>query len=133
MKGDKYMLILARYIESVFQDFESFLRTEIDVVENDIRLVLDEYSSSFVTYDLGLGIYTFKDFSNALFNNLQPEYKLYNNSVDIEYDYIAMETSLTVRLGIIAISLDEKSFSCNVLGFSSVWDYKHYNEYTRKL
>ena len=47
MKDDKYMLILAMYIDSVFQDFESFLRTEVDLVEDDIKLVLDVYGSSF--------------------------------------------------------------------------------------
>ena len=44
MKDDKYMLILAMYVNSIFRDFESFLRTEIDLVEVDIRLVLDEYN-----------------------------------------------------------------------------------------
>ena len=42
MKDDKYMLILAMYVDSIFQDFETFLRTEIDLVEDDVRLVLDE-------------------------------------------------------------------------------------------
>ena len=50
MKDDKYMNILAIYIDSVFQDFESFLRTRIDLVENDIKLVLDEYILSFITH-----------------------------------------------------------------------------------
>ena len=36
------MNILARYTSSVYQDFESFLRTQIDLVEDDIKLVLDE-------------------------------------------------------------------------------------------
>ena len=74
MKDGQYMNILARYTSSVFQDFESFLRTEIDLVEDDIRLVLDEYNSSFITYELDSGIYTFKDISEALFNILQSEY-----------------------------------------------------------
>ena len=42
MNDDGYMDILARYTSSVFQDFESFLRTQIDLVEDDIKLVLDE-------------------------------------------------------------------------------------------
>ena len=50
MKDDKYMLILAMYIDSVFQDLESFLRTEIDLVEENSQLVLDEFNSSFLTY-----------------------------------------------------------------------------------
>ena len=39
MKDVEGMRILANYVSPVFQDFESFLRTEIDLVEDDIRLV----------------------------------------------------------------------------------------------
>ena len=53
-----YMNILLGYPRSVFQDFESYLRTEIDLVEDDIRLVLDKYNSSFITHELQPGIYT---------------------------------------------------------------------------
>ena len=52
MKDEQYMNILAFYTSSVFQDFESFLRTQIDLIEDDIKLVLDEYNSSFITYEL---------------------------------------------------------------------------------
>ena len=56
MKDVGYMNDLRGYIRSIFQDFESYLRTEVDLVEDDIRLVLDEYSSSFITYELEPGI-----------------------------------------------------------------------------
>ena len=42
MKDDKCMLISAGYTSSIFQHFESYLRTEFDLGEDDIRLVLDE-------------------------------------------------------------------------------------------
>ena len=129
MKNGKYLVILAMYIDSVFQDFESFLRTKVDLAEDDIKLVLDEYNSSFITYELEPGIYTFIDISKALFNILQPEFELYNNSIDIEYDEIAMKTKLVVRPGIIAIRFDEESFFSTILGFTSGWDYKHNNTY----
>ena len=32
------MNVLAGYTSSVFQDFESYLRTEVDLVEDNIRL-----------------------------------------------------------------------------------------------
>ena len=73
MNNDKYLSILAVYNRSIFRDFESFLRTAVDLVEDDIRLVLDEYNSSFITYELEPGIYTFKDLSEALLKILQPE------------------------------------------------------------
>ena len=45
MEDGAYMNILSLYRRSVFQDFENTLRTEIDLVEDDIRLVLDKYNS----------------------------------------------------------------------------------------
>ena len=130
MKDGQYLNILARYTSSVFQDFESFLRTEIDLVEDDIKLVLDEYNSSFITYELDSGIYTFKDISEALFNILQSEYPGPSNVIDIEFDDITRKTKLVVNNGIIAIRFDETSFFSTILGFPSVWDCKHYNKYT---
>ena len=70
MKDEQYMNILSISSSSVFQGFESFLRTRIDLVEDDVKLVLDEYKSSFITYELDPGIYTFEDISEALFNIL---------------------------------------------------------------
>ena len=130
MKDGLYMKILNFYVNSVFQDFESYLRTEVDLVEDDIKMVLDEYSSSFVTYEVQPGIYTFKDVSETLLKILQPEYEGYHNAIDIEFNDITMKTKLVVRSGIIAIRFDEKSLFSNVLGFTSGWDYKSYNEYT---
>ena len=129
MNDEQYMNILAFYTGSVFQDFESFLRTQIDLVENDIKLVLDEYNSSFITCELDPGIYTFKDISEALFNILQSDCPGDCNVIDIEYHDIKMRTKLVVQSGIIAVRFDEKSFFSTILGFTAGWDYKHYNTY----
>ena len=75
MKDDKYMKILAGYFRSMFQDFESYLRTEVALVEDDIKLYLDEYNWSFVAYKLEPGIHTFKDLPESLLKILQPEFK----------------------------------------------------------
>ena len=42
MKDEQYMNSLSIYTSSVFQDFESFLRTQFDLIEDDVKLVLDE-------------------------------------------------------------------------------------------
>ena len=52
MKDDGYVRILAILVSFMFQDIESFLRKEIDFVADDIRLVLDEYVWSLISYDL---------------------------------------------------------------------------------
>ena len=67
MKDEQYMTNLSIYTSSVFQDFESFLRTQIDLVEDGIKLVLEEYNSNFVTYELEPGIYSYREISEALF------------------------------------------------------------------
>ena len=104
------MNILAIYTSSVFQDFESFLRTQIDLIEDDVKLVLDEYNSNFITYELEPGIYSYRDISEALFNILQSEYLVPSNTIVIEFDDFTRKTKLVVNSDIIAIRFDEKSF-----------------------
>ena len=66
------MDILAGYTGSKTQDFEIKLRTEVGLVEDDIRRVLDKYNSSFVLYDTQPGIYSFLRFSSRYFElNIQ--------------------------------------------------------------
>ena len=130
MEDGGYMNILAGNTGSVFQDFESYLRTEVDLVEDDVRLVLDKYNSSFITYELETGIYNFKGLSKALYNVLQLEYPESSSEIVIENDDITMKTKLVERSRVVAINRDEKSVFNTPLGFTPGWDYKHYNEYT---
>ena len=123
------MYILPGYSSSVFQNFESYLRTEVDLVEDDVRLALDEYNSSFITYEISTGIYTFKDISEVLLSFLQSEHKGDFNKIVIGFDDITRKTKLVVRPGIIAIRFDEKLFFSTILGFTPSWDYKTYNKY----
>ena len=81
MNDEQFMNILAIYTSSVFQDFESFLRKQIDLVEDDNKLVLDEYNLSFITYELEPGIYSYRDLSEALFYILQSEYPQYGSEI----------------------------------------------------
>ena len=129
MKDEQYMNILAIYTSSVFQDFESFLRTQIDLVEDDIKLVSDEYNSSFITYEIEPGIYSYREISEALFYILQSEYPQSGSEILIRLDDVTRKTKLIVNSGIIAIRFDEKSFFSTILGFMAGWDYKHYNQY----
>ena len=129
MKDVGYMNIVAGYVSSVFQDFECYLRTEVELFEDDVRLVLGEYNSRFITFEISPGIYTFKDISEALFNILQPESPEPSNTIVTEFDDITRKTKLVVRSGMVAIGFDEKSFFSTILGFTPGWDYKHYNKY----
>ena len=129
MNDEQYMNSLAIYTSSVFQNFESFLRTQIDLVEDDIKLVLDEYNSNFITYELAPGIYSYRDIAEAVFYILQSDYPQSNSEILIRLDDITRKTKLVVKSGIIAIRFDEKSFFSTILGFTPGWDYKNYNQY----
>ena len=129
-EGVGYMNILSSYPRSVFQDFESYLTTEIDLVEDDIRLVLDKYNSSFITYEISPGIDNFKNPSQALFNILQHEYPESSSRIATEFDDINKKTKLVADSGIIDVKFDEQSFFSTVLGFTSGSDYKHNNKYS---
>ena len=128
MKDDGYMNILAGYVSSVFQDFESYLRTEVELVQDDIKLVLHEYNSSFIAYELEPGIYSYREISEALFNILHIEYPSSDSKILIRLDDITRKTKLVVGSGIIVIRFDEKSLFSTILGFTAGWDYKHYNQ-----
>ena len=118
-KGVGYMNIVAGYTGSVFRDFESYLTTEVDLVEDDIKLVLNENNSSFITYELEPVIYIFEHIPEAVLIILQPEYPEPSNAIVIEFDDITRKIKLVVRSGIVAIRIDEKSFFSNILGFTS--------------
>ena len=123
------MNILSNYTSSVFQDFESFFRTQIDLIEDDVKLVLDEYNSSFITSELEPGIHSYREISEALFNILQLEYLSSDIEILITLDDNTRKTKLVVNSSIIAIKFDEKSFFSTILGFTAGWDYKHYIQY----
>ena len=129
MEDGQYMIILSVYTRPEFQNSRSFLRTQNDLVEDDIKLVLDECNSSFITYEISPGIYTFKDISETLFKIPQTENPGLSNAIDIEFDDDNMKFNLVVNPGIKAIRFDDKSFFNTILGFNNDWDYKHYKEY----
>ena len=113
-----YKKLLPRYKSSIFQDLESFLRTEADLVDDDINLILDEYISNFINYETPPGIYSIKDLSQVLSRDLRIDNNNNSHSITIESDDITMKTKLVVHTKIIAISFDDKSFFSTILGFT---------------
>ena len=60
--NDGYMILLLGYSRSPFRDFESYLRIVVGLDEKDIQLILKQYNSYFVTYELTPGSYKIQDF-----------------------------------------------------------------------
>ena len=64
--SDGYMILLLGYARSPFRDFKSSLRIVVGLDEGDIQLILKQYISHFITYELTPGIYTIQDISDAI-------------------------------------------------------------------
>ena len=64
--SDGYMIFLLRYAKSQFRDFEKYLRILVGLDEKDIQLILKQYNSHFITYELTPGMYTIQDISDGV-------------------------------------------------------------------
>ena len=130
MNTDGYMLLLLDYGRSLFRDFESFLRIVVGLDEEDIQLILKEFNSHFVTYELTPGIYTFQDISDAIQTFSGPK-----ETIQIEYDDISMKTKIILKFknnetslfALGTLRFDDRSFFHTLLGFTPYWDYKPTN------
>ena len=75
------------YARSPFSDFESYLRIVVGLDEDDIQLLLKQYVSISVTYEILPGVYSTRDFAKAVYSLRDHEGTLKN-----EKDDIAMKT-----------------------------------------
>ena len=130
MNTDGYMVLLLGYARSLFRDFESYLRIVVGLDEEDIQLILKEYNSHFITYELTPGIYTIQDISDAI-----QTFSGHKETIQLEYDDISMKTKIILKFknnekGLFALGtlrFDERSFFHTLLGFEPYWDYKPTN------
>ena len=123
------MILLFEYSASSFRDFESYLRLVVGLDEEDIQLILKEYNSHFVTYELTPGIYTTQNISDAI-----QTFSGHEESIQLEYDDISMRTTIVLKFknekakfNLGTLRFDKQSFFHTLLGFSPYWDYKPTN------
>ena len=126
---DGYMILLLGYSASPFRDFESYLRFVVGLDEVDIRLILKEYNSHFITYELTPGIYTIRDISDAI-----KTFSGHQETIQLEYDDISMRATIVLKFkneknmfALGTLRFDQQSFFHTLLGFSPYWDYKPSN------
>ena len=126
---DGYMILLFGYCASSFRDFESYLRLVIGLDEEDIQLILKEYNSHFITYQLTPGIYTMQDISDAI-----KTFSGHEVTIELVYDDITKRATIVLKFkdekGKIALGtlrFDKQSFFHTLLGFSPYWDYEPNN------
>ena len=117
------------YSRSLFRDFESYLRVVVGLDKKDIRLILKQYISHFITYEVTPGIYTIQDISHAVYT-----FGGHSEIIQIEYDDISMKTKVILKFvidetgfGLGTLRFDEATFFHTLLRFTPYWDYKPTN------
>ena len=93
--------------------------------EDDIQLILNQYNSNILSYQLSPGIYSIKGISEAVYIIADHEDTLKN-----EYDDISMKTKTILKqFGGTSEILDlmKNRFFNKLLDFTPYWDYKSTN------
>ena len=131
-KGNSYTILLLNYSRSQFRDFESYLRIRVGLDEEDIQLILKEYNSHFITYEVSPGIYTIQDISDAIHT-----FSGHTEDIEIEHNDISMKTKNILKykgsrenFGLGTLRFDKKSFFHTLLGHDPYFDYKVPGVYT---
>ena len=108
------------------------MRIKVGLDEEDIQLILKEYNSHFITYELSPGTYTIQDISDAVHT-----FSGHSDIIEIEYDDISMKTKIILiykdlrkTFGLGTLRFDKKSFFHTLLGHDPYWDYKAPGVYT---
>ena len=122
--SDGYTILLLNYSRSQFRDFESYLRIRVGLDEGDIQLILKEYNSHFITYELTPGIYAIQDISDAVHT-----FSGHSDIIEIEYDDISMKTKIILKykdlrenFALGTLRFDKKSFFHTLLGHDPYFD-----------
>ena len=123
---DGYTILLLIYSRSQFRDFEAYLRIKVGLDGKDIQLILKEYNSHFITYELSPGVYTMQDIADAIHT-----FSGHSDIIEIEYDDISMKTKIILKykdfrenFGLGTLRFDKKSFFHTLLGHDPYFDYK---------
>ena len=110
--SDGYIILLLGYSASPFRDFESYLRLVIGLDEEDIQLILKEYNSRFITYELTPGIYTIQDISDAIqtFSGHQEIIQLENDDISLRTTIVLKFKNEEVKFALGTFRFDKQSF-----------------------
>ena len=95
---DDYYSLLIGYARFPFRDFESYHRIIIILDEDDIQLIWKQYDEKFIIYELSPGIYSIKDFSEALYTMGD-----HDGTLQYQYDDVIMKTKFFFKLHLVEI------------------------------
>ena len=101
----------------------------IGLDEEDIQLILQEYNSHFITYELTPGIYLIQDISDAIqtFSGHEETIQLENDDISMRATIILKFKNEKMKFAWGTLRFNKQSFFHTLLGFSPYWDYKPSN------
>ena len=115
-----FYILLMCYARSLSRDIERYLRIVIGLDEGDFQLILKQYFSKSVTYEILTGIYTITDISEVVYTMGDHE-----GTHQIEYDVVSLKTKFVLtrfRGTFGTIRFDENSVYKTIIGFTPFWD-----------
>ena len=124
---DGYIIFLMGYARSPFCDFESYHRIVVGLDEEDIQMILKQYSANFVTSEFEPANYTIEGLQEAACPLGDHE-----GTLQIEHDGLNKKTKLILTRFVSnfgTLSFDEEPFFHTLLGFTPFWDYKPTNAF----
>ena len=102
------------------------MRIRVGLDEEDIQLILKEYNSHFITYELTPGIFTIQDILDAV-----QTFSGHSDIIEIEYNDISMKTKIILKkkylrknFGLGTLRFNQKFFFHTLLGHDPYFDYK---------
>ena len=104
---------------------KSYLRIIVGLDEDDFQMILKQYNSNFVIYEILPGIYSIEVTSKVVYTMCD-----HRGALQIEYDDISMKTKILLnRFGSTfgTLRFDETSFLKTLLGFTPFRDFKTTN------
>ena len=129
---DGYMMLLLAYARSPFRDFETYLRIVVRLDEEDFQVILKEFNSHFITYELPPGIYSIQETLDTIHT-----FSGHMETIQIEYDDISMKSRIILKyideqdiLVLGTLRFDKRSFFHTLRRFIPYWDYKSPGVYT---
>ena len=87
-----YVCFPASFRGSIIQDFQSYPKIDLDLIEDGIRLVSKESISKFITNELKPAIYSSKNLSEVQWGSHQNGFEA-NHSINKDYANIRMKTN----------------------------------------
>ena len=87
-----YILLVMGSARSTFRNFESFLSIVVGLDQDGVQIIIKQYNSNFVTFEIPPGIYSIKELSEVVHTMGD-----HDGSLGVEFDDDSMKTKFILK------------------------------------